>query len=670
MKPDFDNPELQPSRTDGGWKRDVAIVLMVSVLCIGMSAHAPSDTYAFAQLRQIGATIGSLNTGNWVLPRTQEDRVARKGPMYAWLLAPVLAATGIYEDVVFRVPTIASTFVTVILIYLLGRRWYGRREGVIAGCLWGSMLHLGKLSYIATTDMLLTAWFTGSIFCLDRVLFHRGPRRHRVWWVLGFWVTIIGGTLTKGWGLANIAPIGLTLLLATGLQHGFAVLRCVKSPVTKMGLLARVLGRRWWRAIRTTHAIGGILFTLAVLVTLFVAMADIGGQDFRDTLHREVWQRFTGEGGVSAPPPSAAPPILTLLYYTVPASIFALSALVLLKPRRWLLWKSPVSLPLFWIFGLVIPYSFSHGFRPDYLLPCYGAVALMGGWAIEQVHRRGAVGGKVVQVLRHLFAAVPLAIGLAVICFASVFLFQIPVPKSMDKLFGEVETVRPESWWMLWTAVIAAAAMMATAVWASLRWNIRAIAAASVVVMLCMLFVDDHFMSRHAKTADGDHMVQFGREARKLLGRDDFAVYRMEKLCTEIYIGRFGKRIEYPTSIPAGESVLNGKTPPELARPLETLNAFSGRWLITCDRGLLELGVGVPDANGEVILEIEKAKHQAGEKRTYRVRPEELGKVRITSDPVRSQRWGRMYLIELAPRPIHPTGQPVSTGFVGGTAEE
>lgn len=658
------------------WARDLSAVLLVTAICMGISAHSPSDTYAFAQLRQIGATIGSLNSGNWVLPRTQEDRVARKGPMYAWILAPVLAATGIYDEIIFRIPTILGTFVTAGLVYILGRRWFGRREGLIAGCLWGCMLHMGKLAFIATTDMLLTAWFTASIFCLDRVLFHRAPRKKRFRWVVGFWLTILGGVLTKGWGLANIVPIGLTVLLATGIGHGFSVLRRERSIGGKVGLLVRILGRRWWRAIHATHAIGGIVLVLAILVVLFVVMADVGGRDFRDTLYREVWQRFTGEGGVLAPPSSSLPPVVTLIYFTLPASVFALGGLLLLKPRRWLRGSSPVSLPIFWILGLVIPYSFSHGFRPDYLLPCYAAVALMAAWATEQMCRRGREGGKVAEILRHAFAATPLLIALAVIVIGAIFLFHIPMPKSLGKAFGETDAVRVESWWILGAAVAIAIGILVLTVWSSLQWKIRNLAFASVAAMLCLLFVDGHFLSRHAKTADGDHMVDFGRQVRKIIGGDEFAVYRMEKLCTEIYIGRFGKRILYPASIPPGIAIGAGNLDANTPRPLDALNQFAGRWLLTCDRGLLELGACAPDPNGDVILEIEKprsktrAKAEDGEKRFYRVFPAQLGRVCVSGEPIRSQRWGRMYLIELSPPPRRVSGEAVSTGFVSGTAEE
>ena len=57
---------------------DVALVLLVVGAVIAISATAPSNTYTYAQLQQIGAVVGTVQSGNWLLPRDQLRGLARK----------------------------------------------------------------------------------------------------------------------------------------------------------------------------------------------------------------------------------------------------------------------------------------------------------------------------------------------------------------------------------------------------------------------------------------------------------------------------------------------------------------------------------------------------------------------------------------------------------------
>jgi 4-amino-4-deoxy-L-arabinose transferase-like glycosyltransferase len=164
---------------------DIVLILILITCAVACSAHAPSTTYAYAQLQQIGAVVGTIESGNWVLPRDQGGGLARKGQLYAWLDAPVLMLTGIYDDFTFRVPTVAAALVMGVLVYLLAVRWYDRATGLLAACLWIVIQHMSKLAYLAVTDMLVTAFITGSILCADRLLFHRAPPAARGRWVAG-----------------------------------------------------------------------------------------------------------------------------------------------------------------------------------------------------------------------------------------------------------------------------------------------------------------------------------------------------------------------------------------------------------------------------------------------------------------------------------------------------
>ncbi len=617
---------------------DVVLVLLVVAAVIAVAATGPSTTYAYAQLQQIGAVVGSIESGNWLLPRDQLDGLAIKPQLYAWLAGPVLIATGIYNDFMFRLPTVAASFVLGVLVYFLGRRWYGRRVGLLAACLWATAQHMGKMTYVALTDMLLSLWILLAIMCADRLLFHRAPRGQRWKWAVGLWAAMILGAVTKGWGIANLILVGGALALATAVGPGFKVLRLVDDSGTEAVLLLRLVVRRWWRAMKATYLIWGILAMVVVLTPIWVGMFVQGGSEFAGVFDRDVFQRITGSG--ESPPHSRSTgPALNLLYYAMPMSIFAVGALLLTRFRLWFSRRGPISLPLCWVLAVVVPFSLTHAFRPDYLLPCYAAVALMAAWAVEEICRRGRNAGLLTQILRHVFTAAPVVIGAALILLPLIYLYYDYMPRFITNNIKMPSSVPAPTWWVLCGLIVLGAVVLVLAVRWSLQWRLRRVAAVAVVGMLGVIFIDRHMFSRHARTRDGEKMIMLARKAKTLIGEDEFAVHRAHKLAVELYLGRFGLWAE-----PSG-------TPDRKMWTADALNRSDVPWLITCDRGLVRLGATKIIKSGGKEIEIMK--------------PEDLGLVEAGTEPVISQKWGRIYLIRLR-RPIRVFGKPRTPPHASG----
>ena len=642
---------------------DLSVVFGL-IAAVALSAlHAPSTTYTYAQLQQIGVTIGTIApreaevTGTWrawLAPRDQRDLPATKPPLYAWLCAPGLMLTGIHNDFMFRLPTTAAALVTGALVYLLGRRWYGRRAALLAGMLWATTLHMSKMMCIARTDMLLAMWITVGVFCADRLALHRLQRGRSIGWVVGLWAAMVLAAITKGWGLVNLSVVGCTVALAAALDWGFGELRTVKGWPRKAALAVRLIGRRWWRAVRAVRLGWGlaamVLLVTPVLVGIFLADAE----EFRGVLGREFVSRITG-GGANPPHARSTGPVENLFYYTLPASVFALGAILLVLRRQRLTLANPVALPLCWIVATVIPFSLAHGFRPDYLLPCYAAVALMGGWALDEVARLGRHSNWGVRWLRHVFAAVPIVIGLGLILLPLGYVFHRTLPEVIRDGLALPAIVQRETWWIAAACVVVGVLAVAGAVWASLKWRVRTLGSIAAVAMLGVIFLHTHFISRHARTADGERMLRFSQQAQPIVGGDEFAVFRAGKLAAEVYLGRFGEFIDAREDFGAA------------------LDASSARWLITCDRGLVEAGAAMADPGGQYSF-VGRAKQpdqdNARKQRfAFRTLPGSLGKVHLSSEPIVSQGWGRMYLIEVQ-RPFVLAGPPFETPHISGKRDE
>ncbi|MCY2927965.1 MAG: glycosyltransferase family 39 protein [Planctomycetota bacterium] len=481
--------------------------------------------------------------------------------------------------------------VGAVLVYLLACRWYGRRVAVLAGVLWATVLHMGHLSYLATTDMLVTFWITLSIYSADRLSFHRTPGQRDLPWVIALWGSMILAGMTKGWGLLNLALVGGMFAAAAATGPGFGVLQAVPGIRGKVLLLVRLIARRWRRLGRRLHLMAGMLVFAAAMAALLGVMFLRARTDFEEKLGFEILGRIFG--GEDAPRKGTAFPPLTLLLCGVPASWFMVIALAQVRPRRWFRRRQATWLPLCWIASVVVPFSFTHGFRPDYLLPCYAAVAMLGAWGIErlasvapQARRAG------LSAVRHLAAAAPVILGISLIFVGFVYVCHDsivdacrrevqsggpwawlgrPVASLLTKAMTLPPMATPETWWGMRFVPIVGAGILVLSVKASRRWDIRRLAALAVVGALALLFVDQNFFSSLARGGDGEKAKAFARVVRERIGDDRFAVgHQMNILATECYLGRFGTRVW----------------------SLQAIRALPGsdiRWLITTDKALLRL---------------------------------------------------------------------------------
>jgi len=571
-------------------------------------------------MRQMGATVGMIESGNWILPHNHEQRLARKPQLYSWLTAPVLMATGIYADFTFRWPSVAAALGCTVLVYLLGMRWSGRPTGLLAALLWATSLHMGKLMYLGTTDMLNTFWLMLAILCADRLLSPEDDRPANKRWVLGLWASIILGAMTKGWGVANLPLIAGWIAFTTGLAPGF------KETGQAQGL-ARVFAglgliwKRWCAAARRIRLFWGILAFAAVLGPIWGAMFYVGGDEFVKVIETEIWKRTLG--GENAPKASSAPTVAWLLFYTLPGSALAIGALTFFRPRKWFARGSQTSRPLWWIVAVALPFSLAHGFRPDYLLPCYVSVAILGAAGVHRLSLLGPGDGKWISTLRHLLAFVAISVCFFVMCTPVLYLYHEYWPEALRRVVRMPSCVAPETWRILAALAPAGLGLIALAVWASLRWRIHGLMAIVIVGMLCVLFIDRHMISRHARTGDGETMIHFADTAGEIVGDDKFAICGADKLGTELYWGRFGQRIYKPSQLKALD--------PDI------------RWLITCDRGLVQLGACLPDSSGSYMRKIE------GKNTQVSPHPRSAGFLMDLNinRPISEDNMGRIYLIRL-----------------------
>ena len=151
-----------------------------------------------------------LARGEWIVPTLQGQPYLDKPPLLYWLVMGSYSLFGVSEAAARLIPAIA-THLTILLVYLLGRRSLGERSAF-----WGALLltitpgfmGMGRLLIM---DGLLTMWVTLALLTGFEAV--RGPTLRRGWWYLAA-VACGLGVLTKG-------PIPLILLAPPLLMHGW-----------------------------------------------------------------------------------------------------------------------------------------------------------------------------------------------------------------------------------------------------------------------------------------------------------------------------------------------------------------------------------------------------------------------------------------------------------------
>ena len=177
--------------------RDCALLLIVSALLTLPNLGYPSlwdmDEGVNAQTAR-----EMRDAETWVIPTFNFQLRTAKPVMLYWLQRISYAAFGLSEWSA-RLPSVLAGWFSVLCIYELARRMFGRSTGLLAGVILASVAQFAMLVHAATPDATLLA-FTILAFLLFWVGHVDGSRQ---WWT---WMAVGSGLafLTKG-------PVGLIL---------------------------------------------------------------------------------------------------------------------------------------------------------------------------------------------------------------------------------------------------------------------------------------------------------------------------------------------------------------------------------------------------------------------------------------------------------------------------
>lgn len=319
-----------------------ALLLLAGV---GLRDPWPSDEPRFATIAR-----DMLASGDWLFPRIGGELYADKPPLFFWLLAASIFATGSVR-LGFLLPSVVAGFATVALVYDLTRRLYGRATAAWAGLVLLATLQFAQEFKAAQIDPTLTMLTTLSLYALLRHLL-LGPAWG--WYALGGFAAGLG-VITKGVGflpLLVLAPYALLVRLRWPVAVPAASWRWWLAP------LAAVVALCTWLVPMLSAASGS-----AELVAYRneILLGQTVGRYVAAPGHLEPWWYF-----VVGVVPWAWLPVSLALPWLVRPWRQALSAR---DPRTALL--------LAWIVLVVVFFSLSSGKRGVYVLPAVPALAVV-----------------------------------------------------------------------------------------------------------------------------------------------------------------------------------------------------------------------------------------------------------------------------------------------------
>jgi 4-amino-4-deoxy-L-arabinose transferase-like glycosyltransferase len=327
------------------------------LLLIGLAVYMPSLfmvplTRAEAMYALIPQEM--LKSGHWLLATLNGAPYLDKPPLLYWLTIFAYKIFGTSAWVA-RVPTLLCTLGEIWLTYLLGRRLFNPRAAWLGGFVLLSSLGFFALHLEILTDHLITLSLIASLYCMWR--WQEEPERR---WVLGFYLALAGGFLSKGF-------IGLAF------------------PVLISGLFL------WFKNRASLHRLFfnplGLGLLAAVVLPWLAAMAYVYPGFLRHYIINEQILRFLGQ----RQPPDITP--FPLPQFWIFLAIWLLPWTLLLPEALYRFWRetgprgrgAPEGrFLLIWAGVILVFFSLSSSRIEYYSLPALPPLALILGWRLDR----------------------------------------------------------------------------------------------------------------------------------------------------------------------------------------------------------------------------------------------------------------------------------------------
>jgi 4-amino-4-deoxy-L-arabinose transferase-like glycosyltransferase len=310
-----------------------------------------------------------VRTGDWVTPRENGLKYFEKPAFQYWATAAAYEVFGVAHWTSRLWPAL-SGFLGVLLVGLVGARFWGLQTGVLAAAVAASSPLYSLIAHVNTLDMGVT--FFLNLGMLSLMLAQRG--------------SISGSGSTTGTTVSSNARRNWMWLAWAAL--GFAVLSkgLIGAALPAAALIVYTLWSRDWALWKRMHFFSGLLIFFAVSVPWFVAVSLRNPEFFQFFFIHEHFERFLTKTHSRVGPPWYFVPILlagmmpwTFLMFDAGARAFRRESGAGFQPKRFL---------LAWSLFVFMFFSASGSKLPSYILPIFPALALLIGEYLSRISAR------------------------------------------------------------------------------------------------------------------------------------------------------------------------------------------------------------------------------------------------------------------------------------------
>ncbi|MEZ6094597.1 MAG: glycosyltransferase family 39 protein [Pirellulaceae bacterium] len=380
------NAQSQPNSN-----RTAVHILILILVCAGAFFFRLGDVRLWDrdEPRNAGCALEMLERSDWIVPTFNAQLRYQKPVMLYWLIMSAYSMFGVSEFSARFWSALLGTG-TVLLTYMIGRRLFHAKTGLLAGAVLATTLMFTVASRAATPDAPLIFLMTSALaIYVFNVFPNQSGSEESTWFITDwrqtvFFYFVLGlAVLTKGFAgfVVPMAIIGMFMLIArrNNPLEGVATWKPIRT------IWATIHPLHFFRTLRAMNPIWGMAIVLAVAAPWYIAVSmKTEGTFARLFFLEEHIGRFSTSfenhsGGLWFYP-------LAIMVGFFPWSVFAWPISCEIKgamnndgERR------KIQLLLCWVAVQVGLFSMAATKLPSYVSPCYPALALISGFALTRL---------------------------------------------------------------------------------------------------------------------------------------------------------------------------------------------------------------------------------------------------------------------------------------------
>src|SRR5882724_3103633 len=147
--------------------RWIVVSMLAALLYLPGAATPFSNT---AESQEALVVWEMVDSGDWILPRINGERLPSKPPLYHWLAIGFAGMTGGVDEVALRLPSILSAGLGVGLVFIAAAAEWGTLAGVVSAVVLATSPEWVKWATTARTDATFTLFLTAAFLVGERWL--------------------------------------------------------------------------------------------------------------------------------------------------------------------------------------------------------------------------------------------------------------------------------------------------------------------------------------------------------------------------------------------------------------------------------------------------------------------------------------------------------------------